>query len=53
VTADALAFFFPTKNNASQAITLSNIGHNINMHLERLEVFEAMLKFVKGCGIKH
>jgi pimeloyl-ACP methyl ester carboxylesterase len=53
VTADALGFFFPAKNNASQAITLSNIGHNINMHLGRLEVFEAMLEFVKGCSIKH
>lgn len=53
VTSDALAFFFPARNNASQAVTISDIGHNINMHLGRLEVFEAMLKFVRRCGVKH
>lgn len=52
VSADALAFFFPAKNEASRAVTLPDIGHNINMHLGRTDAFEATLEFIKTCGIE-
>ncbi|KAF2869229.1 Alpha/Beta hydrolase protein [Massariosphaeria phaeospora] len=53
VTAEALAVFFPNAlKDVSQAVTLPNIGHNINFHLGRQEAFDAMLKFLAGAGIK-
>jgi len=53
VTADALASFYPDRDVAkSKAVTVSDVGHNINFHLARGEVFEKMLGFVKEAGIK-
>jgi hypothetical protein len=53
VTADALAMFYPQRDaSKSQAITLPNMGHNVNLHYGRLEAFERTLKFISGAGIK-
>ena len=53
MTADALASFYPDRDVAkSKAVTVSDVGHNINFHLARGEVFEKMLGFVKEAGIK-
>ncbi|KAF2462569.1 alpha/beta-hydrolase [Lindgomyces ingoldianus] len=53
VTAQAMAIFFPNApSNQSQAITLPNFGHNLNLHLGRQKVFEKMLDFISGLGIK-
>jgi hypothetical protein len=53
ITTDALNLFYPERNTTtSQAITVPNTGHNINLHFSRLEVFEKMLSFISGAGIE-
>ncbi|KAF1948117.1 alpha/beta-hydrolase [Byssothecium circinans] len=53
VTADALALFYPDRDaSKSQAITIPNMGHNINLHYGRLEAFEKILNFISEAGIK-
>jgi pimeloyl-ACP methyl ester carboxylesterase len=52
VTADALALFYPNRPpGSSQAVTLPDIGHNINLHYGRLEAFQKMLEFIAEVGI--
>ena len=52
VTADALEMFYPNRDaSKSQAVTIPDVGHNINFHYGRLEVFERMLEFIAGTGI--
>lgn len=53
VTAEALAMFYPnTPKDKSEAVTLPNMGHNINLHYGRLEAFQKMLEFIERSGIK-
>jgi alpha-beta hydrolase superfamily lysophospholipase len=53
VTADALAIFYPNRaTSESEAITLPDMGHNINLHHGRLEAFEKMLAFIQRSGIR-
>ncbi|KAF2706113.1 catalytic protein [Pleomassaria siparia CBS 279.74] len=53
VTADALAIFYPDRDaSKSQAMTIPDMGHNINLHYGRLEAFEKTLNFISGSGIK-
>lgn len=53
VTADALDLFYPDRDaEKSQAINVPNLGHNINLHFARTEVYETMLAFIDGAGIK-
>ncbi|KAF2032503.1 hypothetical protein EK21DRAFT_109882 [Setomelanomma holmii] len=53
VTADALNIFYPERDaNKSEAITISKVGHNVNLHFARLEAFEQILSFISRAGIK-
>lgn len=53
MTADALELFYPERDvDKSQSITIPNIGHNINFHHGRLEVFEKMVGWLEGIGVR-
>jgi len=48
LTAESLSTYFPNADKVrSGAVTVQNVGHNLNMHLGRIEVFEKMLHFVE------
>jgi hypothetical protein len=53
VTADALAIFYPNRDaSKSEAVTIPNMGHNVNVHYGRLDAFEKILSFISRAGIK-
>jgi pimeloyl-ACP methyl ester carboxylesterase len=52
LTAESLVMYFPNaEKERSGAITVPNLGHNLNRHLGRDEVFRRMLEFVEKVAV--
>jgi hypothetical protein len=53
ITTNALVMFYPNRlQEKSEAVTIADMGHNVNFHYGRLAAFRKMLDFISKAGIQ-